>query len=371
MRVERDVADLVADQQRDPLEAVELLVELVLALRVGEEGDPFGRGAEQDALPGEARADPQGDRDVRLAGAGRAEQDHVLFGVQEVELAEVLDHLLLHRALEGEVELLQRLVRREPGGADPQPAAGGLARGHLGREQRLGEPLIAPLLLAGALGERSAAPGPRPALSSPGTGARARRAWSCDQLVIDRQRPLLDQQLVTRLPVAGAERPGVLERGDGPVLREHALVPAGELAGVQRDRDDLPLGDADLDAPADQVRVQRVVVGVERGRAGRAAPGPPSDDPGPAPARAAAASPPAPRSAGRSAARAASCASGAFAFSNQSSSCSWKSRWFANRRPGSKFVSMYPCNRSTHPFACGSAGSQNSQPTGSCPQNAA
>ena len=52
---------------------------------------------------------------------GRAEQDHVLLGVQEVELPEVLDHLLLHRALEGEVELLQRLVRGKPGGTDPQP----------------------------------------------------------------------------------------------------------------------------------------------------------------------------------------------------------------------------------------------------------
>jgi hypothetical protein len=73
--------------------------------------------------------------------------------VQEVELPEVLDHLLLHRALEGEVELLQGLVGGEPGGADPQPAARGLPGGQLRREQRLGEPLIAPLFLAGALGE--------------------------------------------------------------------------------------------------------------------------------------------------------------------------------------------------------------------------
>ena len=77
-----------------------------------------------------------------LAGPGRAQQDHVLLGVQEVELPEVLDHLLLDRALEGEVELLERLVGGEPGGADPQPPAGGLARGDLGREQRLGEPLV-------------------------------------------------------------------------------------------------------------------------------------------------------------------------------------------------------------------------------------
>ena len=40
-------------------------------MRVGQEGDPFGRGLEDHAMPGEAGADPQRDRDVRLAGAGR------------------------------------------------------------------------------------------------------------------------------------------------------------------------------------------------------------------------------------------------------------------------------------------------------------
>jgi len=43
-----------------------------LPLRVGEAGDPFGRGREGDALAGEAGADPERDRQVGLAGAGRA-----------------------------------------------------------------------------------------------------------------------------------------------------------------------------------------------------------------------------------------------------------------------------------------------------------
>jgi hypothetical protein len=38
--------------------------------------------------------------------------------VQEVELTEVLDDLALDRSLEGEVELLERLARREAGGLD-------------------------------------------------------------------------------------------------------------------------------------------------------------------------------------------------------------------------------------------------------------
>jgi hypothetical protein len=124
-----------------------------LALRVGEQGDPFGRGAERDAMPGEAGADPQRDREVRLAGAGRPEQHDVLFAGEEVELAEMQDGVARDRGLEGEVELLERLARREPRCLDAGLAAVAVAAVGLGLEQRRGEVLIAPLLLAGAVGE--------------------------------------------------------------------------------------------------------------------------------------------------------------------------------------------------------------------------
>jgi hypothetical protein len=70
--VERYVAHLVADKDGDPLQAFELLLEAALSLCVGEQGNPLGRGAEQNALPGEACADAEGDREVGLAGPGRA-----------------------------------------------------------------------------------------------------------------------------------------------------------------------------------------------------------------------------------------------------------------------------------------------------------
>ena len=60
-------------------------------------------------MPGQAGADADGDREVGLAGAGRAEQDDVLFAGEEVELAEVQDGGARDRCLEGEVELLERL----------------------------------------------------------------------------------------------------------------------------------------------------------------------------------------------------------------------------------------------------------------------
>ena len=91
---------------------------------------------------------------MRFAGAGRSEQDHVLFAVQEVELPEMLDHCLFDRALEGEVELLERLAGGEPGGLDPALAAVALAGGDLGAQQDLGEPFIAPGLLPGPVGQR-------------------------------------------------------------------------------------------------------------------------------------------------------------------------------------------------------------------------
>src|SRR4029453_3336989 len=81
---------------------------------------------ELDPLAGEAGADPERDRQMRLAGPRRAQHDHVLLRMAEVELAEVLDHGLAHRALEGEVELLQRLSGREASRLDPVLAAVGL-----------------------------------------------------------------------------------------------------------------------------------------------------------------------------------------------------------------------------------------------------
>jgi hypothetical protein len=111
--------------------------EAVVSLGLGEQRDPFGRGAEGDAVPGQARIPNAIAR--RLTGAGRAEQHDVLATGQEVELAEVLDQRRLDRALEPEVELLERLAGGAAGGLDAALAAVRLARGVLGRQQRLGE----------------------------------------------------------------------------------------------------------------------------------------------------------------------------------------------------------------------------------------
>jgi hypothetical protein len=102
------------------LQPVELLVEAALALGVGEQRDPFGRGAERDPVAGQASPDAERDREVCLAGAGRAEQDDVLLAGEEVELTEMQDRVALEACLEREVELLQGLARGEPRGLDPR-----------------------------------------------------------------------------------------------------------------------------------------------------------------------------------------------------------------------------------------------------------
>jgi len=65
----------------------------------------------------------------------------------------VEDKRLLDRALEAEVELLERLAGGEAGLLDARLAAVRVPRGLFGGEQRFGEALVAPLLGAGPLGQ--------------------------------------------------------------------------------------------------------------------------------------------------------------------------------------------------------------------------
>jgi hypothetical protein len=58
------------------------------------------------------------------------------------ELREVQDQRLLGARLRGEIEVLQRLVRRERGVANTLAGAGGVAREDLGLQERLEELLV-------------------------------------------------------------------------------------------------------------------------------------------------------------------------------------------------------------------------------------
>ena len=89
--VERDVADLVDDEQRDPPEALELLVEPPRPLGRAQAVDPLVGGGEGDPVAASGGLDPEGDRQVGLAGPGRSQEHDVLGLGEEVELGEVGD----------------------------------------------------------------------------------------------------------------------------------------------------------------------------------------------------------------------------------------------------------------------------------------
>ena len=158
--------------------------------------------------------------------------------------------------------------------------------------------------------------------------------------------------------------------GEREAAGEHARVAAGELAGVQRDRD------RSRSARRAPRRGGRPGAGRASSRCGRRA-----DRAAPARASRTAArcraSPPAAArirarsSASRSAttARVVRCTR-ALMRSHQPSSWSWKSSGFANRRPASKLPCRKRWLRSSAPLAWQSPASRITQPSASWPQNA-
>ena len=150
---ERDVADLVDDEQRVAAEADEFGLQPAGVVGVGEPCDPVGGGGEQDPVPGLAGPDRQADGEVGLAGAGRAEEHHVVLGGDEVQGAQVRDEVAFEAAGVVEVELLQALAGREPGGADAALTAVGLAGGDFALQAGDQELLVRPGLGAGPFGQ--------------------------------------------------------------------------------------------------------------------------------------------------------------------------------------------------------------------------
>jgi hypothetical protein len=94
--IDRQVADLVDDEEGRMREHGEPLRQSSRGLSLLERGDQIDQGAvvhPSSALRG-------GDRQVRLADARRAEQHDVLLALEEAELMQALDLLALDRRLE-------------------------------------------------------------------------------------------------------------------------------------------------------------------------------------------------------------------------------------------------------------------------------
>jgi hypothetical protein len=77
--LERDVADLVDDQQWVAAERDQLVLELADVVGFGESGHPLAGDGELDPVPGLAGADRDPGGQVGLAGSGWAEEDTFSF----------------------------------------------------------------------------------------------------------------------------------------------------------------------------------------------------------------------------------------------------------------------------------------------------
>ncbi len=153
--VEGDVADLVDDEQWDPSETLELLVEPARPLGLAETVDPLVGGGEGHPMAPSGGLDRQRDTQVRLAGAGWSEEDDVGGLGEEVELGEVGDGGPLDAGLGLEVEVVDGLDRREAGGLDAGLATVTVAGADLFGQDRGEVRLVVPALGAGGLGEAS------------------------------------------------------------------------------------------------------------------------------------------------------------------------------------------------------------------------
>ena len=106
-------------------------------LGLGEGVDQPRERAVVDAPPGLGRGDREAYGQMSLPDPGRPEQDHVLAAIDEAELVQALDLLALDAGLEGEVELIERLDRGQPGGTHGCPEPTVVAQRDLGAEQLL------------------------------------------------------------------------------------------------------------------------------------------------------------------------------------------------------------------------------------------
>jgi hypothetical protein len=117
--LEREVAELVDDEQLGLRVERDLVRELALELRPRELCEERCRGHEQHRMAGLDGGAAERDCQVRLTNAGRPEHEHVFGAGDEAAGRELAHELGIDRRLELELELLERLHRWEVRDLDP------------------------------------------------------------------------------------------------------------------------------------------------------------------------------------------------------------------------------------------------------------
>src|SRR5215204_4688252 len=110
---ERQVPELVDHQQLGFAVEQQPIGELAFGLGFGEGGEQRGGTGEEHRVPGLDGGAAEGDREMRLADTGRPEDQHILGAADKAAGRQLTDQALIDRGLELELELLERLHRRE------------------------------------------------------------------------------------------------------------------------------------------------------------------------------------------------------------------------------------------------------------------
>src|SRR6266496_5548630 len=133
---DREVAELVDDQERREDERLEPLAEPTRRLGFLERRDEIGEGAVVDAAATLGGGDREADREVGLPHTGRPEEDDVFFALDEAERVQAVELLAFDRRLEAEVEVGERLHGRQTRGAHGGGEPAGIAQRDLRPEER-------------------------------------------------------------------------------------------------------------------------------------------------------------------------------------------------------------------------------------------
>ena len=116
---EREVSQLITDQQIHPIELAQEAVQLILLLGFLQACDQRGRRVELDPPTGPAGRQTQGNRQMRFSDSRIPDQAEILMLVQPLAAGPFHDLLFVHVRQEAEVVGVQVLIDRECGLLDP------------------------------------------------------------------------------------------------------------------------------------------------------------------------------------------------------------------------------------------------------------
>ena len=132
---DRQISDLVNDQQARPAEEANAFLQPGFPFGTGERCDQVGQRAKVDALAGFDGLDPERRGQVALAGSRRPEEVDGLVALDEAKLRQCEDAVLVERGLEAAIEARQGLDGGEPAHAQRGLDAAVLAQRQLFRQQ--------------------------------------------------------------------------------------------------------------------------------------------------------------------------------------------------------------------------------------------